>query len=168
MIIGDFWLPYVQIPKAVHSKAEFCEVYLHKQDVPFTADTWMSCAGALPHIDRSESDEDLLIATLCVKGSHFFGDDQMVNGRLIEPGTLFIVDPGAVHWMFDNKAFHKQERPGRFISVQWEIARKDFSLGLFDVIKQLESVSGQGINWRCNDERYPTHDEYVNFKKACK
>ncbi|KQP19309.1 hypothetical protein ASF45_24820 [Pseudorhodoferax sp. Leaf265] len=122
------------------------------QDLPASADTWITCVQAMPHMDPSWPDK--LFLTLTVEGDDYVVGDsayllQSFESVSVPPGSLFIVDPMTPHWLFHPDAVHGQGKPSRWIGLQWELKRTEAVAQCSAIIQRLKG------RWRKSpDARY--------------
>ena len=114
--------------------------------VPFGADCWLATRQAVPHEDDSYQGSYFL--TLSIQSRHRVGDAKACDPGLYVPaGTLFVIDPRVVHWLF---AVDAQEANAwrSWIGVQWEVSRRGAKAKAREIMMDYKGSWNQGIEGR--------------------
>ncbi|MEZ1438971.1 hypothetical protein QVM41_22130 [Pseudomonas shirazica] len=125
----------VAIPEQVVTSSLSPIIEIHTaglNDLPYplsTATLWVACCESWPHADPDW--EGLYFINLAIQADHMFsqvGPDNQFLTLDVRPGTVFLTNPLALHWLqpsdkqLNRIAEGLQERRNGYIGLQWEVA----------------------------------------------
>jgi hypothetical protein len=157
MVVCDFNLDSMlfDIPAEVILNSSRPEISLSEFNTVFGADCWISCFGALPHLDREEEQKGLMIVNMAVVSAHDVADMKCPYGMPVMRGSLFIIDPGIGHSLIDKESFFNRDKSRGFIGLQWEVKRDELAAEVKSIIENIESEAGvKAIHRKNIDSRY--------------
>lgn len=116
---------------------------------PYPNCNYISCIRAWPHRDTGLYDKGKKFIILSVRGDHVFGQEGYKSDIYPVPsGTIFIVDPSKIHWLFPRADYYSSlEGPSKakWIGLSWSIKSSKVKEELPKIVDMLSGVMHDNV-----------------------